>query len=445
MSNDRSLQLPRESGITRETVGVGGPSPIVSSVAEGGYSFVGGKTLQQKMVDIVSEHPMPLAASDSVYDEKFRPLSSCGFTSKNKRRTKIDLTTAYQEKKKIDLTTHVEKKLKERPRDIGLSQIEASHATNLKSKQDESLLPTSFGKKQHHFPVKRQKRWQIISGYSVGAVKTDSAKGIPLLESFDICLPEVARSSLSDSSLNEKNIEELIEMERSTKNTGQVLRQGMVLLKGYITLSEQVKIVKICRMLGIGPGGFYQPGYRDGAKLRLQMMCIGRDWDPQTRKYETHRAVDGSEPQAIPHVFRSLVQRAIQDSHALVGKHDEVCNVEDIIPDMSPNICIVNFYTNNGRLGLHQDRDESKESLDKGLPVVSFSIGDSAEFLYGDQRDVNKAEKLLLESGDVLIFGGKSRHIFHGVSSIISNSAPLDLVEGAKVRPGRLNLTFRQF
>lgn len=92
-----------------------------------------------------------------------------------------------------------------------------------------------------------------------------------------------------------------------------------------------------------------------------------------------------------------------------------------------------------------QDRDESKESLDKGLPVVSFSIGDSAEFLYGDQRDVNKAEKLLLESGDVLIFGGKSRHIFHGVSSIISNSAPLDLVEGAKVRPGRLNLTFRQF
>lgn len=201
----------------------------MSSVAEGGYSFVGGKTLQRKMVDIVSEHPMPLAASDSVYDEKFRPLSSCiGFTSKNERRTKIDLTT------------HGEKKLKERPRDIGLSQIEASHATNLKSKQDESLLPTSFGKKQHHFPEKRQKRRQIISGYSVGAVKTDSAKGIPLLESFDICLPEVARSSLSDSSLNEKNIEELIEMEHSTKNTGQVLRQGMVLLKGYITLSEQV-------------------------------------------------------------------------------------------------------------------------------------------------------------------------------------------------------------
>lgn len=423
--------MSRDS-IIRETVGVGGPSPNVSSGAEGGYSIIEGKTLQRKIVDCVSEHPMSLAASDFVYDEEFAPLSGgIAFTSKTKRRTKIDLTTEG------------EKKLKERPRDIGVSQIEASCATNLNSNEDESLLPTSFGKKQHHFPMKRQKQRRISTGYSVGNVKTDSARGLPLLESFDICLSKVA-NSLPDSSLNENNIEELIEIEHSADITGQVLRQGMVLLKGYITLSEQVQIVKICQTLGMGPGGFYQPGYKDGAKLRLQMMCLGLEWDPQTRKYETHRAVDGSEPHAIPHVFNSLVKRGIRDSHALVGKHDGICNVEEILPDMSPNICIVNFYGNNGRLGLHQDRDESKESLDKGLPVVSFSIGDSAEFLYGDQRDVNKAEKLLLESGDVLIFGGKSRHIFHGVSSIISNSAPLALVEEAKIRPGRLNLTFRK-
>lgn len=92
-----------------------------------------------------------------------------------------------------------------------------------------------------------------------------------------------------------------------------------------------------------------------------------------------------------------------------------------------------------------QDRDESPESLDSGLPVVSFSIGNSAEFLYGDERDVQKAEKVLLESGDVLIFGGKSRHIFHGVTSIIPNTAPPALSEDIKLRPGRLNLTFRQY
>ena len=51
-----------------------------------------------------------------------------------------------------------------------------------------------------------------------------------------------------------------------------------------------------------------------------------------------------------------------------------------------------------------QDNDESRESLRKGLPVVSCSIGDSAEFLYGDERNVEKADSVLLESGDVLIF-----------------------------------------
>lgn len=91
-----------------------------------------------------------------------------------------------------------------------------------------------------------------------------------------------------------------------------------------------------------------------------------------------------------------------------------------------------------------QDRDESRESLYKGLPVVSFSIGDSADFLYGDQRDVDKAEKVVLESGDVLIFGGTSRNIFHGVSAIHQNTAPKALLEETNLSSGRLNLTFRE-
>ncbi|KAG6643524.1 hypothetical protein CIPAW_09G217500 [Carya illinoinensis] len=224
-----------------------------------------------------------------------------------------------------------------------------------------------------------------------------------------------------------------------------VLRPGMVLLKQYITHKEQVEIVKKCRYLGIGPGRFYQPGYQNGAKLHLQMMCLGMNWDPMSRKYDDTRPVDGIEPPCIPREFSLLVKRAIQDAHALVKKQYHVSNVEDILPLTSPDICIVNFYTTSGRLGLHQDRDESRESLRKGLPVVSLSLGDSAEFLYGDQRNVDNAERIFLESGDVLFFGGKSRHIFHGVSSIIPKSAPKALLEETRLRPGRLNLTFRQF
>lgn len=91
-----------------------------------------------------------------------------------------------------------------------------------------------------------------------------------------------------------------------------------------------------------------------------------------------------------------------------------------------------------------QDKDESAESLRKGCPVVSFSIGDSAEFAYGQQRDLLSAKKVLLESGDVLIFGGLSRMIFHGITRVISDTSPRWLSQTTNLRPGRLNLTFRQ-
>ncbi|KAJ0754072.1 putative DNA oxidative demethylase [Helianthus annuus] len=94
------------------------------------------------------------------------------------------------------------------------------------------------------------------------------------------------------------------------------------------------------------------------------------------------------------------------------------------------------------------DCDEHVGGLDRGLPVVSVSIGESAEFLYGHTRDENKLEKVLLESGDVLIFGGKSRRIFHGVRRILP---PLDyiglsqVVKETGLISGRLNLTLKQF
>ncbi|XP_077214751.1 2-oxoglutarate-dependent dioxygenase family protein [Tasmannia lanceolata] len=218
----------------------------------------------------------------------------------------------------------------------------------------------------------------------------------------------------------------------------------MILLKNCISHSGQVKIIKRCRELGLGSGGFYQPGYSTGAKLRLQMMCLGRNWDPERLYKDTFREIEGVEAPSIPDEFKHLVKGAIQTSHAFLKNSSKLHPAENILPSMSHDICIVNFYTRNGKLGLHQDKDESKESIRKGLPVVSFSVGDSAEFLYGFDRH-NEAEKVLLESGDVLIFGGESRLIFHGVSHILENTAPRRLLEETNLRPGHLNLTFRQY
>lgn len=114
----------------------------------------------------------------------------------------------------------------------------------------------------------------------------------------------------------------------------------------------QVDIVKTCRELGVKPKGFYRPGYEAGSKLRLQMMCLGRNWDPQT-KYGKNVEID-SEPPNIPDTFSVLVEQAIREAHALVERESETEDAESILPMMSPDICIANFYIETGRLGLHQ-------------------------------------------------------------------------------------------
>ncbi|KAJ0889074.1 putative DNA oxidative demethylase [Helianthus annuus] len=214
------------------------------------------------------------------------------------------------------------------------------------------------------------------------------------------------------------------------------LGPGMVLFKNYLTHMGQVDIVNICQKWAMGPGGFYRPSNRSGAKLRLHMMCFGRLWDPVT-KYEKSYRSDGSAPPPLPYEFISLAENAIEDAQLHMK----------LLPSMLPDICVANFYSYGDRLGLHQDCDEHVGGLDRGLPVVSVSIGESAEFLYGHTRDENKLEKVLLESGDVLIFGGKSRRIFHGVRRIIP---PLDptgvsqVIEETGLILGRLNLTLKQ-
>ncbi|XP_071720810.1 DNA N(6)-methyladenine demethylase ALKBH1D-like [Rutidosis leptorrhynchoides] len=214
------------------------------------------------------------------------------------------------------------------------------------------------------------------------------------------------------------------------------LQNGVVLLKNYVSLRDQVELVKTCQEYGMGPGGFYQPITSSGGKLNLRMMCFGRNWDPITKYNSIYRGNDGSEAPPIPPQLVSLAVKSIQDCKAY----------DDCMPSMDPDICIVNHYSAvTGQLGLHQDRDESKSSLERGLPVVSVSVGDTAKFIYGHSKDVRRANRVLLESGDVLIFGGKSRHVFHGVTKIISNSAPRLLIQQTDLRPGRLNLTFRQY
>jgi alkylated DNA repair dioxygenase AlkB len=89
---------------------------------------------------------------------------------------------------------------------------------------------------------------------------------------------------------------------------------------------------------------------------------------------------------------------------------------------------------------VHQDKDESPETIAAGIPVVSVSLGDTAKFMIGGTKRKDPVRRILLESGDAIVMGGPSRLRFHGVSGIIAGTAPADLgIEG------RYNLTFRQY
>jgi alkylated DNA repair protein (DNA oxidative demethylase) len=84
-------------------------------------------------------------------------------------------------------------------------------------------------------------------------------------------------------------------------------------------------------------------------------------------------------------------------------------------------------------MSLHQDKDER----DFGQPIVSVSLGLPAMFLWGGERRGDKPRRIPLENGDVVVWGGPSRRIFHGVDKLPDGSHPL-------TGPCRFNLTFRR-
>jgi len=99
-----------------------------------------------------------------------------------------------------------------------------------------------------------------------------------------------------------------------------------------------------------------------------------------------------------------------------------------------PEACLVNFYREGAKMGLHQDADEE----DFAAPVVSISLGDTAVFRIGGIKRGGKTETIKLSSGDVLVMGGTSRLRYHGIDRVFTGTSRL-LEDG-----GRINLTLRR-
>ncbi|XP_076935244.1 DNA N(6)-methyladenine demethylase ALKBH1C-like [Bidens hawaiensis] len=201
-------------------------------------------------------------------------------------------------------------------------------------------------------------------------------------------------------------------------STYKKLGPGMILLNNYVSLKDQVDIVYLCDKWGaghVGFEGFYEPYFRKGEDYRIHMW-FGREEDPKIPP--------------VPQQLISLAATAVQEAQAHLSK----------LPSMCPDTCLVCFYPLScGRIGLHQIRDDSG----RGSPVVSIFIGEAAEFVYR-QSGATKLKSVLLQSGDVLIYGGRSRSIYHGVTQI-RQSMPLPLLQETGLKSGCLNLNLMGF
>lgn len=102
-------------------------------------------------------------------------------------------------------------------------------------------------------------------------------------------------------------------------------------------------------------------------------------------------------------------------------------------PDFRPDACLINRYEPGTRLSLHQDKDER----DFSHPIVSVSLGLPATFQFGGPNRTDPIRKYALRHGDVVIWGGRSRLFYHGVT---------ELKDGEHETLGRMriNLTFRR-
>jgi alkylated DNA repair protein (DNA oxidative demethylase) len=199
---------------------------------------------------------------------------------------------------------------------------------------------------------------------------------------------------------------------------------GAFHLPRYLSIEAQQQLVTSCRTLMDGSVPGYVPVVRGGGKMHVRMLCLGRHWNGRLYRYEPTRGdFDGQPVPPVPEDFTALAREIA----ASVGMA------------IDPDVCLINFYVAEGRMGLHQDKDEGESSIAAGIPVVSLSLGDTARFLFGGTRRRDPVETILLDSGDAFVFGGPARLRYHGVTRVLPHTAPPELqIEG------RFNLTFRQ-
>jgi alkylated DNA repair protein (DNA oxidative demethylase) len=220
-----------------------------------------------------------------------------------------------------------------------------------------------------------------------------------------------------------------------------VVAPGAVHLPGWLDLDVQRRLVTACRTWAEEAGGFRAPRMPRGGTMSVQITCLGWHWHP----YRYSRTVDDGDgrvvtpfPAWLGNLGRQAVADAVAVDPAVRGGFEEEA-VDGHPGDRTgyrPDVALVNRYGPGARMGMHADRDEPSPA-----PVVSFSLGDTCVFRFGNAGGRGRPwADVLLESGDLFVFGGPSRRAYHGVPKVVAGTGDPQLgADGI-----RFNITLRQ-
>jgi DNA oxidative demethylase len=199
----------------------------------------------------------------------------------------------------------------------------------------------------------------------------------------------------------------------------EILAPGAVVLRGFASAHEAALKQDVARVSAAAPfRHLITPG---GFRMSVAMTNCGElGWvsDRRGYRYDPVDPESGERWPALPGTLRALARGAA----ARAGYADFV-----------PDACLINRYAPGARLSMHQDRDEK----DLRAPIVSVSLGLPATFLWGGDARGDKARRVALHHGDVVVWGGPSRLRFHGVLALKDGQHPF-------AGGHRINITFRK-
>jgi DNA oxidative demethylase len=205
-------------------------------------------------------------------------------------------------------------------------------------------------------------------------------------------------------------------------------------IRGWLSLEEQRALVDDFRSWAAPPAGLRHPRVPTGHLMTVQSVCLGWHWQPYAYS-RTADDTDGAPVKPMPPELVDLARRAVADVAPDAAPPPGAGGPPDAL-GFAPDAAIVNLYAPSAHLGLHQDGEEPSDA-----PVVTISLGDTCTFrLAGVDRRTRPFTDLELRSGDLLVFGGTNRRIYHGVPKVHGGTAP----PGLGLPPGRLSITVRE-